>query len=70
MIEKIEQYQTRISGLAKELEQAPGAEALLNEMLEDLQAAIQQNHTLRRTILKSSTKESRMSTKLRDALYE
>lgn len=70
MIEKIEQYQTRISGLAKELEQAPGAEALLNEMLEDLQAAIQQNHTLRRTILKSSSKESRMSTKLRDALYE
>ncbi len=70
MIEKIEQYQTRISGLAKELEQVPGAQTLLNEMLEDLQATIQQNHTLRRTILKSSSKESRMSTKLRDALYE
>ncbi|MCJ8011164.1 hypothetical protein MUG84_05310 [Paenibacillus sp. KQZ6P-2] len=70
MLEKIEQYEERISGMSKELEQVPEVKALLDELLNDLSTSIQQNHALRRTILKSSSKESRMSTKLRDALYE
>lgn len=70
MLEKIEQYKERISGMSKDLEQAPGIQALLDEMLEDLSTSIQQNHALRRTILKSTNKGSKMSTKLRDALYE
>ncbi|MED5017614.1 hypothetical protein P9847_09900 [Paenibacillus chibensis] len=70
MLEKIEHYKERIAELSKELEKAPEIQTLVNELLEDLSHSTQQNHALRRTILKSSSKESRMSTKLRDALYE
>ncbi|GIP25423.1 hypothetical protein J23TS9_05530 [Paenibacillus sp. J23TS9] len=70
MLEKIEQYKERISGISKDIEQAPEVKALLDEMLEDLSTTIQQNYALRRTILKSTNKGSRMSTKLKDALYE
>ncbi|MWV45014.1 hypothetical protein GRF59_15430 [Paenibacillus sp. HJL G12] len=70
MLEKIEQYKERITELSNEMEQAPEVKALVEELLADLNTSILQNHSLRRTILKSSSKESRMSTKLRDALYE
>ncbi|MGO4527558.1 hypothetical protein AB4Z30_00645 [Paenibacillus sp. 2TAF8] len=46
------------------------AQALFTELLTEAERLQASNLTLRRTILKSSSKESRMSTKLRDALYE
>ncbi|CAI6062097.1 hypothetical protein PAECIP112173_01829 [Paenibacillus sp. JJ-100] len=46
------------------------AQALFTELLAEAERLQASNLTLRRTILKSSSKESRMSTKLRDALYE
>ncbi|MBE9912980.1 hypothetical protein G8C92_02875 [Paenibacillus donghaensis] len=71
MFEKMERYQNRINELEEELKQVPEVRELLDELLQDLHETTRQNHALRRTILKSSSsKESRMSTKLRDALYE
>ncbi|MDR0266577.1 hypothetical protein [Paenibacillus sp.] len=70
MLEKIERYQELISGMEEELDQVPEVKELLEELLQDLNDTVRQNHALRRTILKNSSKESRMSTKLRDALYE
>ncbi|MCM3136026.1 hypothetical protein M3629_24960 [Paenibacillus polysaccharolyticus] len=46
------------------------ARTLFTELLKEAERLQASNLTLRRTILKSSSKESRMSTKLRDALYE
>ncbi|MDR9852675.1 hypothetical protein RJP21_03540 [Paenibacillus sp. VCA1] len=70
MKEKLEDYRERVSALSKELGQLPEAAGLIEEMLKDLNELVRQNHALRKTILKSSSKESRMSSKLRDALYE
>ncbi|OZB94792.1 hypothetical protein [Paenibacillus sp. XY044] len=70
MQEKIEAYKTRIAELSAELGNHPQVEELLGSLLADLEDAVQQNHKLRLTLLKSSSKESRMSTKLREALYE
>lgn len=46
------------------------AQALFAELVAEAERLQASNLTLRRTILRSSSKESRMSTKLRDALYE
>ncbi|MBB6022840.1 hypothetical protein HNR77_003939 [Paenibacillus sp. JGP012] len=46
------------------------AQTLFAELMAEAEKLQASNLTLRRTILKSSSKESRMSTKLRDALYE
>ncbi|GGH42969.1 hypothetical protein [Paenibacillus silvae] len=45
-------------------------QTLFAELMAEAEKLQASNLTLRRTILKSSSKESRMSTKLRDALYE
>ncbi|WP_433620054.1 hypothetical protein [Paenibacillus cellulositrophicus] len=70
MQEKIEAYKARITELTAELGKDPQVEDLVSSLLADLEEAVQQNHKLRLTLLKSSSKESRMSTKLREALYE
>lgn len=46
------------------------AQTLFTELMSEAERPQASNLTPRRTILKSSSKESRMSTKLRDALYE
>lgn len=70
MQEKINEYKERIASLSAELGQSSEVEGIVQELLADLESVVQQNHSLRRTLLKSSSKESRMSTKLREALYE
>ncbi|KAF9122630.1 hypothetical protein BGX30_001867 [Mortierella sp. GBA39] len=68
MQEKIEAYKARIAELTAELGKDPQVEDLVSSLLADLEEAVQQNDKLRLTLLKSSSKESRMSTKLREAL--
>jgi len=70
MKEKMEEYRERILALSTELERLPEAKRLMEEMMQDMNELIRQNHALRSRILKSSGKESRMSSRLRDALYE
>ncbi|MDP4096722.1 hypothetical protein OIN60_08050 [Paenibacillus sp. P96] len=48
---------------------SPEAEALLNDMMDELERLEKQNDSLRRS-LRSSSKTPRMSSKLKDALYE
>jgi regulator of replication initiation timing len=70
MKEKLVEFRERISALSPELERIPEAKQLIEDMLQEMNELHRQNHALRNRILKSSSKESRMSSKLRDALYE
>lgn len=58
----------------EQLEQEVHLDERTRELVADLFAEVRRlqasNQTLRRTMLKASSKESRMSSKLRDALYE
>lgn len=58
----------------EQLEQEVDLDERTRELVADLFAEARRlqasNQTLRRTLLKASSKESRMSSKLRDALYE
>lgn len=70
MNESIEQYKERITALESAGSLDADTRILLNHLVEDLEKCIQLNLSLRKSVLKSNSKESRMSTKLRDALYE
>lgn len=70
MNESIEQYKERITALESAGSLDSDTQMLLNHLVEDLEKCIQLNLSLRKSVLKSNSKESRMSTKLRDALYE
>lgn len=70
MNESIEQYKRHIAELEKKGSLDSETQMLVNHLVEDLDKCIQLNLSLRKSILKSNSKESRMSTKLRDALYE
>lgn len=69
-MEQIEKWEQRI----RELEEAGGltaeANALVQEMLEELKSTARQNINLKKAVLKASGKEARMSSKLKDALME
>lgn len=69
-MESIEQYKQRIADLERTGSLDSETHNLVNDLVQDLDKCIQLNLSLRKTILKSNSKESRMSTKLRDALYE
>ncbi|OAB46369.1 hypothetical protein [Paenibacillus antarcticus] len=66
----VEQYKERIAALETEGALDLNTQMLLNQLVEDLEKCVQLNLSLRKSVLKSSSKESRMSSKLRDALYE
>ncbi|WP_145331804.1 hypothetical protein [Paenibacillus xylanexedens] len=70
MNEALTSLKQRYEELNKKSKLDEAAQALFTELLTEAERLQASNLTLRRTILKSSSKESRMSTKLRDALYE
>ncbi|GAB6990394.1 hypothetical protein [Paenibacillus pini] len=77
MIEQIAEYEQRIAYYEKKLkalaqDQAVNEDVItfIRDMLDDVQKCHQQNVTLRKLVLKSSAQQNKMSTKLRDALYE
>lgn len=70
MNEALTSLKQRYEDLNKAGKLDDAAQALFTELLTEAERLHASNLTLRRTILKSSSKESRMSTKLRDALYE
>ncbi|OAB32693.1 hypothetical protein PMSD_17125 [Paenibacillus macquariensis subsp. defensor] len=66
----LEQYRERIAALETEGKLDLNTQMLLNHLVEDLEKCVQLNLSLRKSVSKSNSKESRMSSKLRDALYE
>jgi hypothetical protein len=70
MNETLEQYKEQMTTLEREGSLDSEMLILLNHLVEDLEKCLQQNVALRKAVLKSNSKESRMSSKLRDALYE
>ena len=70
MNEALTSLKQRYEELNKQGKLDEDAQALFTELLLEAERLQASNLTLRRTILKSSSKESCMSTKLRDALYE
>ncbi|MFS0871377.1 hypothetical protein [Paenibacillus xylanilyticus] len=70
MSEVINELQQRYEKLKGQAVLDEDAEALIADLFGEVERLQASNLTLRKTILKSSSKESRMSTKLRDALYE
>jgi len=66
----LEQYRERIAELETEGKLDLNTQMLLNHLVEDLEKCVQLNLSLRKSVSKSNSKESRMSSKLRDALYE
>ncbi|MHA0855535.1 hypothetical protein [Paenibacillus sp. CMAA1364] len=70
MNETIEKYKEQIAVLESGDSLHSDILELLNRLVEDLEKCVQQNLSLRKAVLKSNAKESRMSSKLRDALYE
>ncbi|MEK4112418.1 hypothetical protein ABIC86_003326 [Paenibacillus sp. DS2363] len=70
MSEALTSLQERYESLKEQGSLNEAAQALFAELFAEAERLQASNLTLRRTILKSSSKESRMSTKLRDALYE
>ncbi|WP_342551778.1 hypothetical protein [Paenibacillus sp. FSL R7-0652] len=70
MNEALTSLKQRYEELNKQGRLDEAAQTLFTELMSEAERLQASNLTLRRTILKSSSKESRMSTKLRDALYE
>jgi hypothetical protein len=70
MSEALSELQERYEHLKGKSVLDEAAQALFADLFAEAERLQASNLTLRRTILKSSSKESRMSTKLRDALYE
>ncbi|HBU85765.1 MAG TPA: hypothetical protein DEF35_29570 [Paenibacillus sp.] len=70
MSEALSELQERYERLKGQSALDEAAQMLFADLFAEAERLQASNLTLRRTILKSSSKESRMSTKLRDALYE
>ncbi|MHA7579715.1 hypothetical protein ACX12E_04890 [Paenibacillus vandeheii] len=70
MSEALSELQERYERLKGQSALDQAAQTLFADLFAEAERLQASNLTLRRTILKSSSKESRMSTKLRDALYE
>ncbi|MDK8192475.1 hypothetical protein QP794_20530 [Paenibacillus sp. UMB7766-LJ446] len=70
MSEALSELQKRYERLKGQSALDEAAQTLFADLFAEAERLQASNLTLRRTILKSSSKESRMSTKLRDALYE
>ena len=70
MSEVLTELQARYNRLMEQVVLDETTQILIADLLSEVEKLQTSNVALRRTILKSSSKESRMSTKLRDALYE
>ncbi|WP_458464031.1 hypothetical protein [Paenibacillus sp.] len=70
MSEALTSLHERYERLKEQASLDEAAQTLFEELFAEAERLQASNLTLRKTILKSSSKESRMSTKLRDALYE
>ncbi|KQY87683.1 hypothetical protein ASD24_07555 [Paenibacillus sp. Root52] len=70
MSEVLTELQARYNRLMEQAVLDETTQIFIADLLSEVEKLQTSNVALRRTILKSSSKESRMSTKLRDALYE
>ncbi|MFB4322209.1 MULTISPECIES: hypothetical protein [Paenibacillus] len=70
MSDKMEAWKERIQEAESKGGLSPDALSLIHAMYEEIEALTRQNVNLRRTALKAASKETRMSSKLKDALME
>ena len=70
MSDKMEAWKERIQEAESKGGLPPDALTLIHAMYEEIEALTRQNVNLRRTALKTASKENRMSSKLKDALME
>ncbi|CAM2806470.1 hypothetical protein PASE110613_01800 [Paenibacillus sediminis] len=69
--ERIEEYKRKKTALFESGNVDQSARELIIELIEQLEQLAGENHRLRKAVLKAtSSHQSKMSTKLRDALYE
>ncbi|NMO96897.1 hypothetical protein [Paenibacillus lemnae] len=69
MSEHESEWKQRIAELEQDQKLTPEAREIMQHLLNEVERLTLQNKNLRRAALKS-TKQDRMSTKLKDALYE
>lgn len=70
MSDKMEAWKERIQEVESKGGLTPDALTLIHAMYEEIEALTRQNVNLRRNALKAASKETRMSSKLKDALME
>ncbi|MBD7967961.1 hypothetical protein H9647_07790 [Paenibacillus sp. Sa2BVA9] len=68
--EKYSAWQKKFELLQEKGTLSPDAEKFISDLLAEFSAVQAQNQRLKKQILQKATGDSRMSTKLRDALYE
>lgn len=70
MSDKMEAWKARMHKVESQGGVSPEAAALIQAMYEELEVLTKQNINLRKTVLKATSKQARMSSKLKDALME
>lgn len=70
MNDKLEAWKQWIQEIESKGDLSPEAGRLVHAMYEEIQTLTKQNINLRKTALKATSKEMRMSSKLKDALME
>jgi len=70
MNDKLEAWKQRIQEMESHGDLSAEAGRLVNAMYEEIETLTKQNINLRKTALKLTSKEMRMSSKLKDALME
>ncbi|MGG3282500.1 hypothetical protein [Paenibacillus solani] len=70
MNDKLEAWKQRIQEMESKGHLSGDASRLVNAMYEEIEMLTKQNINLRKTALKATSKEMRMSSKLKDALME
>lgn len=70
MNDKLEAWKQRMQEIESKGDFSPEASRLVHAMYEEIQTLTKQNINLRKTALKATSKEMRMSSKLKDALME
>lgn len=70
MNDKLEAWKERIQEVESKEGLSPEASGLVYAMYEEIEALMKQNFNLRKSALKATSKEMRMSSKLKDALME
>lgn len=69
-LQKLQAYKESAEQLQQQGLLSAEAEELVNHLIQELEQTTLQNESLRKAVLKSVAKQSRMSSKLRDALLE
>ncbi|KOP63914.1 hypothetical protein AMS62_00700 [Bacillus sp. FJAT-18019] len=70
MNDKLEAWKQQIKEMESKGDLSAEAGMLVNAMYEEIETLTKQNINLRKTALKATSKEMRMSSKLKDALME